>query len=60
MLQTHRLGTKGHSPAQYSFGGAAGSTIQLNDIGHVSHFFYRNKWTISLQIVLIFICSNSA
>nr|YP_009572398.1 hypothetical chloroplast RF2 [Monococcus echinophorus]YP_009572416.1 hypothetical chloroplast RF2 [Monococcus echinophorus]QBE87362.1 hypothetical chloroplast RF2 [Monococcus echinophorus]QBE87382.1 hypothetical chloroplast RF2 [Monococcus echinophorus] len=27
----------------------AGSTIQSNDIEHVSHLFSRNKWTISLQ-----------
>ncbi|KAF3612742.1 hypothetical protein FXO38_36641 [Capsicum annuum] len=26
-----------------------GSTIQSNDIEHVSHLFLRNKWTISLQ-----------
>nr|YP_010567433.1 Ycf2 protein [Pachyphytum longifolium]YP_010567499.1 Ycf2 protein [Pachyphytum longifolium]UZC33661.1 Ycf2 protein [Pachyphytum longifolium]UZC33727.1 Ycf2 protein [Pachyphytum longifolium] len=27
----------------------AGSTIQSNDIEHVSHLFSRNKWAISLQ-----------
>ncbi|KAI7980003.1 Protein Ycf2 [Camellia lanceoleosa] len=27
----------------------AGSTIQSNDIDHVSHLFSRNKWAISLQ-----------
>nr|USG53786.1 hypothetical protein RF2 [Nanocnide lobata]USG53803.1 hypothetical protein RF2 [Nanocnide lobata] len=27
----------------------AGSTIQSNDIQHVSHLFSRNKWAISLQ-----------
>nr|YP_009571894.1 hypothetical protein RF2 [Barbeuia madagascariensis]QBC71480.1 hypothetical protein RF2 [Barbeuia madagascariensis] len=27
----------------------AGSTIQSNDIEHVSHLFSRNKWVISLQ-----------
>ncbi|KAH0714971.1 hypothetical protein KY284_007876 [Solanum tuberosum] len=27
----------------------AGSTIQSNDIKHVSHLFSRNKWAISLQ-----------
>nr|YP_009890609.1 Ycf2 [Asperuginoides axillaris]YP_009890629.1 Ycf2 [Asperuginoides axillaris]QKK36982.1 Ycf2 [Asperuginoides axillaris]QKK37002.1 Ycf2 [Asperuginoides axillaris]UKP88779.1 Ycf2 [Asperuginoides axillaris]UKP88780.1 Ycf2 [Asperuginoides axillaris] len=27
----------------------AGSTIQSNDIEHVSHLFARNKWAISLQ-----------
>ena len=27
----------------------AGSTIQSNDIEHVSHLFSRNKWGISLQ-----------
>ncbi|PHT49961.1 Protein Ycf2 [Capsicum baccatum] len=27
----------------------AGSTIQSNDIEHVSHLFLRNKWAISLQ-----------
>ncbi|CAN4118784.1 unnamed protein product [Withania somnifera] len=26
-----------------------GSTIQSNDIEHVSHLFSRNKWAISLQ-----------
>ena len=27
----------------------AGSTIQSNEIEHVSHLFSRNKWAISLQ-----------
>ncbi|KAK9114224.1 hypothetical protein Syun_021021 [Stephania yunnanensis] len=27
----------------------AGSTIQSNDIEHVSYFLSRNKWDISLQ-----------
>ncbi|GFP85543.1 protein ycf2 [Phtheirospermum japonicum] len=33
----------------------AGLTIQSNDIEHVFHLFSRNKWAISLQIVLNFI-----
>nr|VDD24721.1 unnamed protein product [Brassica rapa] len=38
----------------------AGSTIQSNDIEHVSHLFSRNKRAIFLQkIVLNFICGNS-
>ena len=37
----------------------ARSTIQSNDIEHVSYLFSRNKWAISLQNFAHFICGNS-